>query len=92
MVKLVCRQMGRDETMLLHVMRENRGARRLHQRMGFRNCRETVVRIDSPRYALTGIRPLRKDTAITGVTLGPADPAAHVHFLERPDTRRTTAR
>lgn len=48
-LKLVRRQMERNEAPFLHVMRENRGARRLYERMGFRNYRETVVRVVSPR-------------------------------------------
>lgn len=49
MLKLVRRQLLRNETPFLHVMRENGGARRLYERMGFRNYRETVVRVISPR-------------------------------------------
>jgi GNAT superfamily N-acetyltransferase len=49
MAKLVRRQMQRNETPFLHVMRENHGARRLYERMGFRDYRESVVRIISPR-------------------------------------------
>ncbi len=45
MVKLVRRQMQRNETPFLHVMRDNIGARRLYERMGFRNYRESVVRV-----------------------------------------------
>jgi ribosomal protein S18 acetylase RimI-like enzyme len=48
MLKLVRRQMQRGETPFLHVMRENGGARRLYERMGFRNYRETVVRVITP--------------------------------------------
>jgi GNAT superfamily N-acetyltransferase len=48
MIKLVRRQMQRDETPFLHVMRENAGARRLYARMGFRVYRESVVRVVSP--------------------------------------------
>jgi ribosomal protein S18 acetylase RimI-like enzyme len=48
MVKLIRRQMQRNETPFLHVMRDNSGARRLYERMGFRNYRESVVRIVSP--------------------------------------------
>jgi len=48
MIKLVRRQMQRDETPFLHVMRDNGGARRLYARMGFRDYRETVVRVVSP--------------------------------------------
>jgi GNAT superfamily N-acetyltransferase len=49
MAKLVRRQMQRNETPFLHVMRENHGARRLYERMGFCDYRESVVRIISPR-------------------------------------------
>ena len=48
MLKLVRRQMQRNETPFLHVMRENARARRLYEQMGFRNYRETVVRVVSP--------------------------------------------
>jgi ribosomal protein S18 acetylase RimI-like enzyme len=48
MVKLIRRQMLRDETPFLHVMRDNTGARRLYERMGFREYRESVVRVVSP--------------------------------------------
>ena len=48
MLKLVQRQLRRGETPFLHVMRENSGARRLYEQMGFRNHRETVVRVVSP--------------------------------------------
>jgi ribosomal protein S18 acetylase RimI-like enzyme len=48
MLKLVRRQLQRGETSFLHVMHENSGARRLYERMGFRNYRETVVRVISP--------------------------------------------
>ena len=45
MAKLVRRQMQRDETPFLHVMRDNSGAHRLYERMGFRDYRESVVRV-----------------------------------------------
>lgn len=45
--KLIRRQMLRGETPFLHVMRDNTGARRTYERMGFRNYRETVVRVVS---------------------------------------------
>lgn len=48
MVKLIRRQMQRQETPFLHVMHDNINARRLYERMGFRNYRETVVRVISP--------------------------------------------
>jgi GNAT superfamily N-acetyltransferase len=44
-VKLIRRQMQRNETPFLHVMHDNIGARRLYERMGFRTYRETVVRV-----------------------------------------------
>jgi GNAT superfamily N-acetyltransferase len=47
MAKLVRRQMQRGETPFLHVMRENTSARQLYARMGFRDFRETVVRVIS---------------------------------------------
>jgi GNAT superfamily N-acetyltransferase len=47
MLKLVRRQMQRGETPFLHVMRDNAGARRLYEAMGFRNYQETVVRVVS---------------------------------------------
>ena len=48
MLKLVRRQMQRRETPFLHVIHDNAGARRLYERMGFRDYRETVVRVISP--------------------------------------------
>jgi predicted GNAT family acetyltransferase len=45
--KLVRRQMQRLETPFLHVMRDNAGARRLYGQMGFREHRESVVRVVS---------------------------------------------
>ena len=47
MAKLVRLQMQRGETPFLHVMRDNENARRLYERMGFRNYRESVVRVVS---------------------------------------------
>ena len=47
MNKLIRHQMQRGETPFLHVMRANTGARRLYERMGFRNHREVVVRVIS---------------------------------------------
>jgi len=47
MIKLIRRQMQRDEIPFLHVMRANTGARRLYERMGFRNHREVAVRVIS---------------------------------------------
>jgi predicted GNAT family acetyltransferase len=48
MVKLIRRQMQRNETPFLHVMRHNSRARRLYEQMGFHNYRETVVRVVAP--------------------------------------------
>jgi ribosomal protein S18 acetylase RimI-like enzyme len=48
-LKLVRRQMHRGETPFLHVMRENAGARRLYERLGFRKYREAVLRVISHR-------------------------------------------
>jgi ribosomal protein S18 acetylase RimI-like enzyme len=45
MLKLVRRQMQRGKTPFLHVMRDNSGARALYERMGFRNYKESPVRI-----------------------------------------------
>jgi GNAT superfamily N-acetyltransferase len=47
--KLIRRQMQRGETPFLHVMSANAGARALYEQMGFRNYRETVVRVISLR-------------------------------------------
>jgi GNAT superfamily N-acetyltransferase len=47
MQKLVRRQIARAETPFLHVMRDNESARRLYERIGFGNYRETVVRVVS---------------------------------------------
>lgn len=51
MLKLIRRQMQRGETPFLHVMRENAGARRLYAGMGFRDWRESVVRVIAPEAA-----------------------------------------
>lgn len=48
MLLIVRRQMMRGEIPFLHVMRENSGARALYERMGFRNYKESVVRVVSP--------------------------------------------
>ena len=48
MVKLIRRQMQRNETPFLHVMRDNGNAHRLYERMGFRIYRESVIRVISP--------------------------------------------
>jgi ribosomal protein S18 acetylase RimI-like enzyme len=45
--KLIRRQLQRGETPFLHVMRDNVGAHGLYQRMGFRDCLESVVRVVS---------------------------------------------
>jgi ribosomal protein S18 acetylase RimI-like enzyme len=45
--KLVRLQLQRGETPFLHVMSANTGARALYEKMGFRNYRETVVRVIS---------------------------------------------
>jgi ribosomal protein S18 acetylase RimI-like enzyme len=45
MRKLVRRQVLRGETPFLHVMRANEAARALYERMGFRNYRESAVRV-----------------------------------------------
>jgi len=47
MFKLIRRQMQRGETPFLHVMRSNTGAHGLYERMGFRDYRESVVRVVS---------------------------------------------
>ena len=48
MLKLIGRQLARGETPFLHVMRDNAGARRLYESMGFAVYRESVVRVVSP--------------------------------------------
>jgi ribosomal protein S18 acetylase RimI-like enzyme len=48
-LKLVRRQMERGQTPFLHVMTANTGARRLYEKLGFRNYLETVVRVVSRR-------------------------------------------
>jgi ribosomal protein S18 acetylase RimI-like enzyme len=47
MTKLIRRQLQRNETPILHVMRDNALAHDLYRRMGFREYRETVVRVIS---------------------------------------------
>jgi ribosomal protein S18 acetylase RimI-like enzyme len=51
MKKLIGQQLRRGETPFLHVARENKGARSLYERMGFRKYRETIVRVVSPKQA-----------------------------------------
>jgi ribosomal protein S18 acetylase RimI-like enzyme len=46
-LKLVQRQMQRNETPFLHVMSENRSAHEMYLRMGFRDYRESIVRVIS---------------------------------------------
>jgi len=48
MLKSIRRQMLRDETPCLHVMRANSGAFRLHEQMGFRDHLEAVIRVVAP--------------------------------------------
>jgi len=45
MSKVVRRQLMRNKTPFLHVMRDNTGARTLYERLGFRNYRESAVRV-----------------------------------------------
>jgi ribosomal protein S18 acetylase RimI-like enzyme len=45
--KLIARQVARGETPFLHVMRDNAAAHKLYVGMGFRDYRETVVRVVS---------------------------------------------
>lgn len=45
MTHQIRRQMLRGETPFLHVMRDNTGAHQLYQKMGFRDNRESVVRV-----------------------------------------------
>ncbi|MGJ7914138.1 GNAT family N-acetyltransferase [Massilia sp. LXY-6] len=48
MLKLIRRQLLRGEMPFLHVMRANEAAHRLYLRMGFRDYRETTVRVVTP--------------------------------------------
>jgi ribosomal protein S18 acetylase RimI-like enzyme len=45
MQRLIRHEMQRGETPFLHVMHDNRSARRLYTRMGFRDYSESVVRV-----------------------------------------------
>ena len=47
MNKVIARELDRGETPFLHVMCANTGAHRLYERMGFRDYRETIVRVIS---------------------------------------------
>jgi GNAT superfamily N-acetyltransferase len=47
MRKLIRRQMPRNKIPFLHVMHDNTNARRLYERMGFRNYHEVAVRVVS---------------------------------------------
>jgi hypothetical protein len=53
MLKLVRRQLARGETPFLQVMSANARAHRLYLEMGFRDERETVVRVVTPVRALS---------------------------------------
>ena len=56
--KLIARQVARGEAPFLHVMRDNAAAHRLYVGMGFRDYRETVVRVVSRTHdASTVQRP-----------------------------------
>ena len=46
---LIARQVQRGETPFIHVMRDNVDAHRFYERMGFRDYRETIVRVISLR-------------------------------------------
>lgn len=46
--KLIRREMKRNEVPFLHVMRDNRSAHRIYERMGFCDYQETVIRVLSP--------------------------------------------
>jgi predicted GNAT family acetyltransferase len=45
MMKLIQRQLARGETPFLHVMCANEAAHGLYLRMGFRDYRQTTVRV-----------------------------------------------
>lgn len=49
MAKLVLRQLQRGETPFLHVMSTNTTAHELYLRMGFKDYKESVVRVVAPR-------------------------------------------
>jgi len=49
MLELIGRQLRRGETPFLHVMRDNDSAHALYRRMGFRDYRESVVRVVARR-------------------------------------------
>lgn len=49
MLHLIARELQRGETPFLHVMRANRRAHALYERMGFATCSEAVVRVVSRR-------------------------------------------
>ena len=51
MMKLIRQELQRGETPFLHVMADNAGAISLYERMGFRNDRQTVVRVVSKMQA-----------------------------------------
>ena len=44
-MSLIRQEIERGETPFLHVVSENKAARRLYEHMGFRKCRQTVVRV-----------------------------------------------
>jgi GNAT superfamily N-acetyltransferase len=47
-LRLVRREMLRGEMPFLHVMHDNHGARRLYQRLGFRDQQQAVIRVVAP--------------------------------------------
>jgi len=49
-MKLVRQELLRGEMPFLHVMTENSGALSLYERIGFRTCRQTVIRVVSPTH------------------------------------------
>jgi predicted GNAT family acetyltransferase len=48
MNKVMAHQLRRAQIPFLHVMSSNERARELYERLGFRDYRETVVRVISP--------------------------------------------